>query len=111
MKKVQSILIRSALVALLICSGQAMARDPNIPSDFEFGGRVTDTGNLFPNELVLYQRLDQRTLRLENGTHTIPARVEIIDHRPVDDWYKEKNAKAVLYFNGDMQMQRVEIHP
>ncbi|MEE2731110.1 MAG: hypothetical protein VYA55_09830 [Pseudomonadota bacterium] len=61
------------------------------------------------NEMVLLQRLDERTLKTESGTITLPYSVQLTDTRHPDDWYKQEKAKVVFYFTKNLEMVRVVI--
>ncbi|RLU00874.1 hypothetical protein [Ketobacter sp.] len=61
------------------------------------------------NEMVLLQRLDERTLLTDSGAVTLPYSVQLTDTRNPDDWYKREKAKVVFYFTKNLEMVRVVI--
>lgn len=71
-------------------------------------GDAVSKGSETRNEMLLRQRMDSRTLDTEQGIVLIPAGVEIVDRRPVDEWYEKKDAKVTFVFAKD-KMIRVEI--
>lgn len=89
----------------------------------EIGGGPYDTGGPFDprnpagvaspsrevrNEIVLYQRLEDRKLNTEQGIVVLAPDVAIVDSRPVDEWYEKRNAKVTFVF-ANKKMIRVEI--
>lgn len=93
-------------------NANAWVVSPNIEYPPEAAGHPTDyynpqTGEI-RNPVVLNQRLEERRLDTSAGLVDVPYSAEIIDSRPVDDWYERKAAKATLIFKND-KMIRVEI--
>jgi|GEM_PF-5703517 len=61
------------------------------------------------NEVVLYQRIDQRRLSTASGIVDVPPLVTLVDERPPEEWYVKKDAKAVFYYTNDLELIRVLI--
>ena len=61
------------------------------------------------NTMVLHQRVGERTLNTEAGVREIPFSVELLDTRPVDQWYEAKDATVTFHFSNDLKLQRVVI--
>ena len=59
--------------------------------------------------MVLHQRIGERTLNTEAGIREIPFKVELLDTRPVYQWYEAKDAKVTFHFSNDLKLQRVVI--
>lgn len=59
--------------------------------------------------MVLHQRLDERTLDTERGLREIPFSVELVDTRPVDQWYEAQDALVTFHFSNDLELKRVVI--
>lgn len=102
----------AALIGCVACMGNAWAwvvgpghTIPGNPTPVEQFN--PQTGEM-RNQVVLYQRIDQRQLNTEKGIVNVPYSAEIVDSRPVEDWYLKKNAKVTFVFIKD-KMIRVEI--
>ena len=77
----------------------------------EFGGPAPEqmmSGEV-KNEMVLIQRLDERTLLTDSGRISVPYSVQLTDTRNPDDWYTKEKAKVVFYFTKNLEMVRVVI--
>lgn len=103
-----------AVAGNLSLAGSAVAWvvGPNVQQPPQAVGHPTDyynpqTGEI-RNPVVLNQRLEERRLDTSVGVVDVPYSAQIIDSRPVDDWYERKAAKATLIFKND-KMIRVEI--
>jgi hypothetical protein len=58
----------------------------------------------------LKARHQNGTIETTVGTYTVSASVEVIDHRPIDDWYKKPaDAQVSLYFKDD-RLVRIVIY-
>lgn len=67
-----------------------------------------ETGELV-NTMRLNQRISERELDTERGRITIPYSAQIIDNRPVEEWYEARPAK-VTFYGSDNQIIRIEIN-
>lgn len=102
------------LMSSLICivaGSLLLATTNSFAAIDEFNGPSSEQMHIgeVKNEVVLYQRVDQRTLVTASGTIVVPPLVSLTDQRNPDDWYKKTNAKAVFYFTKDLEMVRVVI--
>jgi len=100
-----TIVSRSMFALLFLVSANLWAVD-------EFAEPRGEAGLLptYTNELVVYQRLDERTLNTEIGIVNVPPMVPLLDKRDIDDWYKKQNATAVFTFKTkSRKMLSVEI--
>lgn len=82
--------------------------DSSGPSDPGNSAGVASPSREVRNEIVLYQRLEDRKLNTEQGIVVLAPDVAIDDSRPVDEWYEKENAKVTFVFVNN-KMIRVEI--
>lgn len=108
MMKLTKLLVMQAvslLGMLVILTQYSWAAD-----EFSRGDQAFSTPATYSNQVVLYQRLNERTLNTSAGTVVVPFGVELVDHRDVDDWYKKEQGVAVFTFSTEKrQMLRVDI--
>lgn len=97
-------------VWLLICCSVCASLPVRAAID-EFNGPTEEQMRVdeVKNEVVLYQRIDQRRLSTASGIVDVPPLVTLIDERPPEEWYVKKDAKVVFYYTNDLELVRVLI--
>ncbi|MBA57218.1 MAG: hypothetical protein CMK89_22450 [Pseudomonadales bacterium] len=95
------------VVLSLVSTPALLAAQEGRPPLLEVGKSVES--DEVSKTMVLHQRVAERTLNTEAGIREIPFSVELLDTRPVDQWYEAKDASVTFHFSNDLKLQRVVI--
>lgn len=110
MKKLRVLLMSGLVCMLPVGSAMAWVLAPGQESPSQAAPEYwnAETRELV-NTVQLNQRISERELDTERGRITIPYEAQIIDKRPVEEWYDVRPAK-VTFYGRDNKIVRVEIN-